>query len=152
MIKSTHSNWVSQAPPDWKSGATGRHLCENGASSLKEGFSGHGGLVGSVPLGGSGHGPISLGFSIRVGQREGWGTVLPGRRHPGNRWWLGSSGEQVGSLLGFQKHHLSVFAFYLFFKILFMRGTDTGGGRSSLHAGSPTWDSIPGLQDQALNH
>ena len=25
------------------------------------------------------------------------------------------------------------------------RGRDTGGGRSRLHAGSPTWDSIPGL-------
>ena len=38
------------------------------------------------------------------------------------------------------------------------RGRDTGGGRSRLYAGSPTQDSIPGLQDralgqrQALNH
>ena len=32
------------------------------------------------------------------------------------------------------------------------RGRDTGRGRSRLHAESPTWDSIPGLQDQvALN-
>ena len=30
------------------------------------------------------------------------------------------------------------------------RGRDTGRGRSKLHAGSPTWDSIPGLQDSAL--
>ena len=30
------------------------------------------------------------------------------------------------------------------------RGRDTGRGRSRLHAGSLTWDSIPGLQDQAL--
>nr|XP_055179176.1 tectonic-2 isoform X3 [Nyctereutes procyonoides] len=30
------------------------------------------------------------------------------------------------------------------------RGRDTGGGRSRLHAGSLTWDSIPGLQDHAL--
>ena len=31
------------------------------------------------------------------------------------------------------------------------RGRDRGGGRSRLHAqgGSPTWDSIPGLQDRA---
>ena len=29
------------------------------------------------------------------------------------------------------------------------RGRDAGRGRSRLHAGSPTWDSIPGLQDQA---
>ena len=30
------------------------------------------------------------------------------------------------------------------------RGRDTGRGRSRLHAGSPTWDSILGLQDLAL--
>ena len=30
------------------------------------------------------------------------------------------------------------------------RGRDTGGGRGRLHAGSPMWDSIPGLQDHAL--
>ena len=35
--------------------------------------------------------------------------------------------------------------------------TDIGRGRSRLHAGSPTWDSIPGLQDgprlkAVLNH
>ena len=27
------------------------------------------------------------------------------------------------------------------------RGRDTGRGRSRLHAGTPTWDSIQGLQD-----
>ena len=30
------------------------------------------------------------------------------------------------------------------------RGRDTSKGRSRLHAGSPTWDSIPSLQDHAL--
>ena len=30
------------------------------------------------------------------------------------------------------------------------RGRDTGGGRSRLPARSPTWDSIPGPQDHAL--
>ena len=30
------------------------------------------------------------------------------------------------------------------------RGRDTGKGRSRLHAASSTWDSIQGLQDQAL--
>ena len=30
------------------------------------------------------------------------------------------------------------------------RGRDAGRGRSRLHAGSLTWDSIPGLQDRAL--
>ena len=30
------------------------------------------------------------------------------------------------------------------------RGRDKGGGRSRLHAGSLTWDLIPGLQDRAL--
>ena len=50
---------------------------------------------------------------------------------------------------------------YIYFKdfiYLFMRdrerererGRDTGRGRSRLHAGSPMWDLIPGLQDQAL--
>ena len=31
------------------------------------------------------------------------------------------------------------------------RGRDTGRGRSRLHVGSPTRDSIPGLQDHALD-
>ena len=30
------------------------------------------------------------------------------------------------------------------------RGRDTGRGRSRLHVGNPMWDSILGLQDQAL--
>ena len=30
------------------------------------------------------------------------------------------------------------------------RGRDPGRGRSRLHAGSPVWDSIRGLQDHAL--
>ncbi|XP_048961711.1 transmembrane protein 222 isoform X1 [Canis lupus baileyi] len=34
--------------------------------------------------------------------------------------------------------------------VLTERGRDTGRGRSRLHAGSPTRDSIPGLQDRAL--
>ena len=29
-------------------------------------------------------------------------------------------------------------------------GRDAGRGRSRLYAGSPMWDSIPGLQDHAL--
>ena len=43
--------------------------------------------------------------------------------------------------------------FKKYFIYLFMRDTectDTGRGRSRLHAGSLTWDSIPGLQDHAL--
>ena len=31
------------------------------------------------------------------------------------------------------------------------RGRDTGRGRSRLPAGSPMWDSIPGLQDHTLS-
>ena len=30
------------------------------------------------------------------------------------------------------------------------RGRDTGRRRSKLHAGSPVWDLIPGLQDHTL--
>ena len=36
------------------------------------------------------------------------------------------------------------------FIYLFMRERERGRGRSRLHAGSPMWDSIPGLQDHAL--
>ena len=51
--------------------------------------------------------------------------------------------------------------FYLFIHKRYteiQRGRNTGRGRSRLHAESPMWDSIPGLQDhalgqrQALNH
>ena len=54
-----------------------------------------------------------------------------------------------------------IFYFYFFNFYLFMivthterereRGRDTGRGRSRLHAGTPTWDSIPGLLDHALD-
>ena len=43
------------------------------------------------------------------------------------------------------------FNFYLFMIVTQReRGRDIGRGRSRLHAGSPMWDSIPGLQDRAL--
>ena len=45
----------------------------------------------------------------------------------------------------------SNYTFFFFFKIyLFIheRDRDIGRGRSRLHARSPTWDSIPGLQDE----
>ena len=57
---------------------------------------------------------------------------------------------------------LFCFVLFLDFIYLFMRdtererererarGRDTGRGRSRLYAGSQTWDSIPGPQDQAL--
>ena len=53
---------------------------------------------------------------------------------------------------------LTFFFFFKDFIYLFIhdshtereRGRDTGRGRSRLHAGSLTWDSIPGLQDRAL--
>ena len=56
-----------------------------------------------------------------------------------------------------QRCLLSSLLFFFIFMILFIlfmrnteRGRDTGRGRSRLHAGSPTWDLIPGLQDHAL--
>ena len=53
-----------------------------------------------------------------------------------------------------------ILRFYLFIHERPERDTarDRGGGRSSLHAGTPMWGSIPGLQDhtlswrQVLNH
>ena len=45
--------------------------------------------------------------------------------------------------------------FFKNFMYLFMRdterGRDTGRGRSRPHAGSPTWDSIPGPRGHALS-
>ena len=52
---------------------------------------------------------------------------------------------------------LSFFFLFKIFIYLFMRdtegerGRDTGRGRSRLHAGSLTWDLIPGLQDHYLS-
>ena len=60
---------------------------------------------------------------------------------------------QMGMLLGSEYF----FFFFLRFIYLFMRdrekerGRDTGRGRSRLHAGSPTRDSIPDLQDPTLD-
>ena len=42
------------------------------------------------------------------------------------------------------------FFFKRFYLFIHERGRDTGRGRIRLHAGSPTWDSIPGPQYQAL--
>ena len=61
--------------------------------------------------------------------------------------------------------YIQMLKVFIFLKILFIyswerdtqterereRGRDTGRGRSRLHAGSPMWDSIPGLQDHALS-
>ena len=54
---------------------------------------------------------------------------------------------------------MSLLSTGVFFKILFIysretqreRGRDPGRGRSRIHAGSPMWDLIPGLQDNALS-
>ena len=49
---------------------------------------------------------------------------------------------------------ISFFSFLRFYLFIHgrhrERGRDTGRGRSRLHAGSLTWDSIPGLQDHTL--
>ena len=45
-----------------------------------------------------------------------------------------------------------LFIYYLFIHERHReRDRDTGRGRSRLHAGSPMWDSIPGLQGHALS-
>ena len=48
---------------------------------------------------------------------------------------------------------VSLFFAFKDFIYLFMKDTHTerGRGRSRLHAGSPTWDSIPGPRDHALS-
>ena len=48
-----------------------------------------------------------------------------------------------------QEIYLFIYLF-IFNKINRERERDKGRGRSRLHAGSPMWDSIPGLQDHAL--
>ena len=70
--------------------------------------------------------------------------------------------EQTGTLIHgkliFDKDAKVLFFFFLRFIYLFIhererereRGRDTGRGRSRLHAESPMWDSILGLQDGAL--
>ena len=62
----------------------------------------------------------------------------------------------------FPPQNVSVWHMYYFRLIIFLKyfiylleterehGRDTGRGRSKLHAGSLTWDSIPVLQDHAL--
>ena len=61
--------------------------------------------------------------------------VCAQQRHPG----LGVGMEITSFFL----------SFYLFIHEKH-RGRDTDRGRSRLHAGSTTWDSIPDLQDHAL--
>ena len=87
-----------------------------------------------------------------------WITL--GSPSPSLRWWWGGP-EKKGQIaldckVSFQKiifkRNLQPTLFLRFY--LFMRDTqrdrDTGRGRSRLHAGNPTQESIPGLQDQAL--
>ena len=56
-----------------------------------------------------------------------------------------------------KKRHLEGFSlqYFFFFLRLYLftieRGRDLGRGRSRFHAGSPTWDLIPGLQDHTLD-
>ena len=74
----------------------------------------------------------------------------------------GTPGSRPGLKAGTKPlSHPGIPFIYLFFKdftSLLMRdtqreregGRDPGRGRSRLHAGSPMWDSIPGLQDHVL--
>ena len=41
--------------------------------------------------------------------------------------------------------HYFLICIYYYYFLVYDRGRDTSRGRSRLHAGSPTWDSIPGL-------
>ena len=56
-----------------------------------------------------------------------------------NMW--GETTENLYSCLYFKSFFFKIYLFYS------ERERDTGRERIRLHAGSPTWDSIPGLQD-----
>ena len=77
----------------------------------------------------------------------GWLTASPQRA--GDLWPHGTS-RSVLEQLWFHFFFFFLLRFYLFIhERCTERGRDTGGGRSRLHTGSPTQDSIPGLQDHA---
>ena len=84
--------------------------------------------------------------------REPYAGLDPGS--PGSR----PGPKSVASVAKPLSHLGRSFSKIFFFQILFIysretqieRGRDTGRGRSRLHAGSPMWDLIPGLQDHAL--
>ena len=75
----------------------------------------------------------------------------PSRRQMLNHWATQASSITIYILIYHVCPNISeVFLrFYLFIHER-ERGRDTGSGRSRLHAGSPTWDLILGLQDQNL--
>ena len=73
----------------------------------------------------------------------------------------GSLMSKIFLTVGVSRIEFDLYFFFLRFYLSIYdreRGRDTGGGRCRLHARSPTWDLIPGLQDhalgqrQALNH
>lgn len=60
-----------------------------GPALLRRVFQAAEGLAGRIPLGGSERGPLSLGFSIKVGQRRGVGRrVTRAQTRCGSGWWL----------------------------------------------------------------
>ena len=86
-----------------------------------------------------------------------WDSILGlqdhalGQRQPLNHWATQASLQLA--FFFFFKIYLFIYLFmYLFIYLFIYDGgcRDTGGRRSRLHAGSPMWDSIPGLQDHAL--
>ena len=77
-------------------------------------------------------------------QREGRCDIVAGGGCTDKGYWGAGGAETVYHF--FKRFYL----FYLFMRDTEREAENTGRGRSRLHAGSPTWDSIPGLQDQAL--
>ena len=76
----------------------------------------------------------------------------------GDYWWFFSCLEKtilfdiwnLRQLVSVIAVKLFLFLFWRFYLFRRQRGEDPGRGKSRLHAGSPTRDLIPGLQDQAL--
>ena len=142
--------------------------CAKNPSPLAEDTPGEGGCDHRVPsqsrcLQALGARPASAvfqgdGSKASLSPRQGLGAMFcrpweggrVGEARGGTRWSQGQSPPQVAWVWPWRPPCQSCYFFFKHFIYLFMRGRDTGRGRSRLHAGSPRWDSILGLRDHAL--
>ena len=98
-------------------------------------------------------------------QAEGEAGSMQGAQHGTRSWvsritpWAEGRAKPLSHLgcpyFKASPRHTSFLSLSLFKNLIYLlmrdtereRGRDPGRGRSRLHAGSPTWDSIPGLQN-----